>query len=45
MGRFLAGVACVLLLITGAILLWQGRAQEPGCRQRPPRSPHDRHAR
>ena len=29
MGRFLAGVASCLLLVTGAFLLWQGRAQSP----------------
>lgn len=30
MARFLAGVASCLLLVTGAFLLWQGRAQSPG---------------
>ena len=30
MGRFLAGVASCLLLVTGAFLLWQGRAESPG---------------
>ena len=30
MGRILAGIACVLLLITGATLMWRGAAQEPG---------------
>ncbi len=29
MGRFLAGAAASLLLVTGAILIWQGRAQGP----------------
>ena len=29
MARFLAGAAACFLLITGAFLLWQGRAQEP----------------
>ena len=29
MGRFLAGAAASLLLVTGAFLLWQGRAQGP----------------
>ena len=29
MGRFLAGVASCLLLVSGALMLWQGRAQEP----------------
>ena len=29
MARFLAGVAACLLLVTGAFLLWQGRAQSP----------------
>ena len=29
MGRFLAGVAASLLLVTGAFLIWQGRAQGP----------------
>ena len=28
MGRFLAGIASCLLLVTGAIFIWQGRAQE-----------------
>lgn len=28
MGRFLAGVASCLLLVSGAVMLWQGRAQE-----------------
>ncbi len=30
MGRVLAGIACFLLLITGATLLWRGNAREPG---------------
>lgn len=29
MGRVLAGIACFLLLITGATLMWRGAAQEP----------------
>ncbi len=29
MGRFLAGAAACLLLVTGAFLIWQGRAQGP----------------
>jgi hypothetical protein len=29
MGRFLAGAAAAFLMLTGAFLLWQGRAQEP----------------
>lgn len=29
MGRFLAGVASSLLLVTGAFLIWQGRAETP----------------
>jgi len=29
MGRFLAGVASCLLLVSGALLFWQGRAQQP----------------
>jgi len=29
MGRFLAGIASCLLLVTGAVFIWQGRAQEP----------------
>lgn len=29
MGRFLAGAIASLLLVTGAFLLWQGRAQGP----------------
>ena len=30
MARFLDGAAACLLFVTGAFLLWQGRAQEPG---------------
>lgn len=30
MGRFFAGVAACFLMVTGAFLLWQGRAAEPG---------------
>ena len=29
MGRFFAGVAACFLMITGAFLMWQGRAAEP----------------
>ena len=29
MGRVLAGIACVLLLITGATLMWRGQARGP----------------
>ena len=29
MGRFLAGAAACFLLVTGAFLIWQGRAQGP----------------
>jgi len=29
MGRFFAGVASCFLMVTGAFLLWQGRAAEP----------------
>ena len=29
MGRFFAGVAASFLMLTGAFLLWQGKAQEP----------------
>ena len=29
MARFLAGAAACFLLLTGAFLLWQGRAEEP----------------
>lgn len=29
MGRFLAGIASCLLLVTGAVFIWQGRAEEP----------------
>ncbi|WP_309661659.1 EF-hand domain-containing protein [Sphingomonas sp.] len=29
MGRFLAGVAACLLLVTGGLLLWQSRAEAP----------------
>lgn len=35
MGRFLAGVASSLLLVTGAILIWQGRAEGPSMPQAP----------
>ncbi len=29
MGRFLAGIASCLLLVTGGVFIWQGRAQGP----------------
>ncbi len=40
MARFLAGVAACLLLVTGAFLLWQGRARSPA----PPSAPMPRMA-
>ena len=36
MGRFLAGAAASLLLVTGAFLIWQGRAQGPTMPAAPP---------
>ena len=36
MPRFFAGVASCLLLLTGAFLLWQGRAQQPSLAAPPP---------
>jgi len=36
MARFFAGVASCFLLLTGAFLLWQGRAQEPSAPKAPP---------
>ena len=30
MGRVLAGIACILLLISGTVLMWRGSAQQPG---------------
>ena len=30
MGRVLAGIACLLLLISGTVLMWRGSTQEPG---------------
>jgi hypothetical protein len=36
MPRFFAGVVSCFLLITGAFLLWQGRAQEPVIPKAPP---------
>ena len=36
MPRFFAGVASCFLLITGAFLLWQGRAQQPNLAAAPP---------
>ena len=35
MARFLAGVASCFLLLTGAFLLWQGRAEEPAVKAAP----------
>ena len=37
MPRFFAGVASCFLLVTGAFLLWQGRAQQPELAAPPPR--------
>jgi hypothetical protein len=37
MPRFFAGVASCFLLLTGAFLLWQGRAQQPTLAAPPPR--------
>ena len=36
MARFLAGAAACFLLMTGAFLLWQGRAQGPSLPPAPP---------
>jgi hypothetical protein len=36
MGRFFAGVASCFLMVTGAFLLWQGRAAEPAGFPAPP---------
>jgi hypothetical protein len=36
MGRVLAGIACVLLLISGTVLMWRGSAQEPRLPTAPP---------
>ena len=36
MGRFLAGAIASLLLVTGAFLIWQGRAQGPVVPAAPP---------
>lgn len=36
MGRFLAGAAAAFLMLTGAFLLWQGRAQTPETPPAPP---------
>lgn len=36
MGRFIAGVASALLLVTGAFLIWQGRAEAPTLPDAPP---------
>ena len=37
MPRFFAGVASCFLLLTGAFVLWQGRAQQPTLAAPPPR--------
>jgi hypothetical protein len=39
MGRFLAGAAAALFLVTGAFLLWQSHAQEPEPLQATPPPP------
>ena len=39
MGRFLAGAAAAFLMLTGAFLLWQGRAQEPSLPPAPAAQP------
>ena len=40
MARFLAGAAACFLLLTGAFLLWQSRAEQaPACPPRPSRAP------
>lgn len=36
--RFLAGAMAAILMMTGAFLLWQGRAQEPALPPPPPRT-------
>ena len=36
--QILAGIACFLLLITGATLMWRGSAQEPGIPPAPGRA-------
>jgi len=36
MSRFVAGVVSCFLLLTGAFLLWQGRAEEPSIPKAPP---------
>lgn len=36
MGRFLAGAAATFLMLTGAFLIWQGRAQQPDALGAPP---------
>ncbi len=36
MGRFLAGAAATFLLLTGAFLIWQGKAQQPDPLAAPP---------
>lgn len=35
MGRVLAGIACILLLISGTVLMWRGSAHEPGLPKAP----------
>ena len=37
MTRFFAGVVSCFLLVTGAFLMWQGRAQQPSLAAPPPR--------
>ena len=44
MGRFLAGAAACLLLVTGAFLIWQGRAQGPVMPNAPPPRAFDANA-
>lgn len=39
MARFFAGVAACFLLMTGAFLIWQGRAEEPTLPEAPPPGP------
>ena len=36
MGRVLAGIACLLLLISGTVLMWRGSAKEPALPDAPP---------
>ena len=39
MARFFAGVAACFVMLTGAFLLWQGRAEEPKLPAAPPARP------